>query len=164
MNPEIYYHILELGVIYEKGGKQGSKWRVGERKRLLDECELWRHLLQYASMEEAGVDCSGQAFADLAAICKKRELPVYERVLSLRAELMTSTHRYVVSESDKNVIVERMTEAIDEIERSVSDPGGKPNAYKVMHRLHNMPKALHGSDELGRGTCVTVQEALEWGT
>ena len=37
MNPEIYYHILEIGVIFEKGGKQGNRWHWGEKKRLLDD-------------------------------------------------------------------------------------------------------------------------------
>jgi len=56
VNPEFCYHLLEIGVIYEKGGKQGDHCRMEEKKRLLDECALWRNLIQYAAWEESGVD------------------------------------------------------------------------------------------------------------
>ena len=162
MNPEIYFHILEIGVIYEKGGKKGTKWLLGEKKRLLDECELWRHLIQYAA-EEAGLDCSEKVFSDLRKICKKHGLPCYERVLSLRTELLASTCRHIVPEDDKKLVIAYMTEAIDEIERNLSNREGKSKAYEVMYRLHNMPKALHGRDELGRGANISVKDALKWG-
>lgn len=150
MNPEIYYHILEIGVVYEKGGKQGTRWRMGEKKRLLDECWLWRNLIQYAAQEEKGVGCAEKAFADLEEICKKHALPCYERALSMREVLVTSTRKFVVQDSDKNALVEQMLKEIDEIEKHVSEREGKADAYRAMQRLHNMPKALHGADELGR--------------
>ena len=150
MNPEIYYHILEIGVIFEKGGKQGNRWRWGEKKRLLDECRLWRNLIQYAAQEEKGVGCAEKAFSDLEEICKKHALPCYERALSMREELVTSTRKFVVQDSDKNALVEQMLKEIDEIEKHVSEREGKADAYRAMQRLHNMPKALHGADELGR--------------
>ena len=163
MNPEIYYHILEIGIIYEKGGKNGTKWLLGEKKRLLDECELWRHLIQYAAEEDAGLDCSEKVFSDLRRICKKHDLPGYERVLSLHSELLASTRRHIVPEDDKKLAIAYMTEAIDEIERNLSNREGKSKAYEVMYRLHNMPKALHGHDELGRGANISVKDALKWG-
>lgn len=161
MNSEIYYHILEIGVVYEKGGKQGTRWRMGEKKRLLDECWLWRNLIQYASLEEKGVDCAEKAFSDLEKICKKHahlcfgggrksSFPCYERALSMREELTSSTRKFVVWDSDKNVLIGQMLKEIDEIEKCVSNRDGKADAYRAMQRLHNMPKVLHGDDELGR--------------
>lgn len=163
MNPEIYYHILEIGVIYEKGGKQGTKWHVEEKRRLLEECALWRRLIQYASAEESGIDCTEKVFSDIGKICKKHTLPGYERVLSLRPELTVSSSRHVILDDEKKLIIAYMTEAIDEIERNLSNREGKSNAYEAMYRLHNLPKALHGSDELGRGASITAKDALELG-
>ena len=140
MIPEIYFHILEIGVIYEKGGKKGTKWLLGEKKRLLDECELWRHLIQYAAEEEAGLDCSEKVFSDLRKICKKHGLPGYERVLSLRSELLASTCRHIVPEDDKKLVIAYMTEAIDEIERNLSNREGKSKAYEVMPRTPRPPQ------------------------
>lgn len=88
MNPEIYYHVMEIGVIYEKGGSRGDKWRWGERRRLLDECMLWRDLIRCAALEEKGVDCSEKIFSELSRICKKYKLPAYERFFSLQKELV----------------------------------------------------------------------------
>ena len=75
MTPDIYYHILEIGFIFEKGRTIGDRWRFGEKKRLLDECRLWRNLIQYAASEEEGKDCSDMAFAGLEEICRKHKNP-----------------------------------------------------------------------------------------
>lgn len=36
-----YYHILEIGILYEKGGQRGQLWRFGEQKRLKKEALFW---------------------------------------------------------------------------------------------------------------------------
>ena len=32
MRPELYYHIIEIGVIFEKGRKSGDGWVKGEKE------------------------------------------------------------------------------------------------------------------------------------
>jgi hypothetical protein len=37
MRPELYYHILRIGIVYEKGRKDGDRWKWKEQKLLSDE-------------------------------------------------------------------------------------------------------------------------------
>ena len=162
MNSEIYYHILEIGFIYEKGRQTDNRWHVGEKGLIQDECQLWKNLIYYASLEDKGVDCSDKAFGDLSAICKKHHLPNYETIIAKKNDLVESTNRYVLDEAKKSVLIDRMIELIKEIESCTTRINGKPEAYKALRQLHNIPRALHGADELGNGLPITFEEALKY--
>lgn len=162
MRAEIYYHILEIGFTYEKGRKTGERWHLGEKALLLAECRLWRNLIRYAALEENGVDCSGEAFAELAAVAGRYRLENYERVIKLRPELEASTNRHEGKEAEKKILVNGMLELIAAIERSTESKDGKSDAYKALRQLHNIPRALHGADELGPCVSITFAEAAEY--
>ena len=162
MTPDIYYHILEIGFTFEKGRKIGGFWRFGEKKLLLDECRLWRNLIQYAASEEEGKACSDAAFADLTDMCRKYRLKNYERVLGLRHELESSANRFESDVTGRKVLVNRMLELISTVEKSTESRRGKADAYKALQALHNIPRALHGDDALGTAVPITPAEALKY--
>ena len=162
MNSGIYYHILEIGFIYEKGRQVDERWHLGEKKRLIDLCQLWKNLIKYAALEDTGIDCSDKAFSDLILICKKHKLPNYDRVIALRANLTESSNKFNLVESKKKLLIDLMLELIKTIEDSTENKDGKPLAYKALRKLHNIPRALHGNDELGNNIPITCEEALEY--
>ena len=161
MTHDIYYHILEIGFIFEKGRKIGDRWRFGEKKRLLDECRLWRNLIQYAASEEEGKDCSDMAFAGLEEICRKHKIKNYERIIALRSELEASLNRFETDETDKKKLIDRMFELISVVEKSTEARDGKADAYRALQALHNIPRALHGNDALGTAVPITCAEAMK---
>ena len=162
MKPEIYYHILDIGVTYEKGCLDGERWHYKERNRLIDECRLWRNLLMYADLEMCRTDCSEKVFTELAEISKKYHLPNYEMILDIRDELINSDYSYKLADAGREMLTDRIIRLISEVETNVADRKGKVNAYKALHRLHNLPKALHGTDELGKCFPITPEQAMEY--
>ena len=76
-----YYQILDTGILYEKGRKNGKLWRIGERKRLREEVLFWQDVLDFISLEKNGIDCSEKLFDRIEKLCKKYKFPHYERVL-----------------------------------------------------------------------------------
>ena len=160
MNPGIYYHILQIGVTYEKGRPSGGLWRLRERSRLRDECALWRNLISYARSEYDNVDRSEKCFSDLKDICKKYDLPNYDRIIGMRDELVASSDRYIVDVDKRNMVVKRILELISEVESCTKRLNGKADAYRAMTAMHNLPKALHGIDTLGSLPTISPEEAM----
>ena len=78
MHSAIYYHVLEIGFLYEKGNRTGTKWRPGEKRRLQDDCAFWKKLIAYGMQEKCGVDRSEKLFSDLEALCTKALRGMYE--------------------------------------------------------------------------------------
>lgn len=162
MVPDIYYHILEIGFRFEKGRKDGDSWRFGEKKLLSDECRLWRNLIRYAESESEGIDCTDQAFRDLTEICRKHRLENYERVIGLRAELEASRNRFEIGKEEENELTERMLQLISGIEESTKTRNGKADAYEALQKLHNIPRAMHGTDALGTAVPITFAEVKKY--
>ena len=160
MNPGIYYHILQIGVTYEKGRTSGCLWRPRERSRLRDECTLWRNLISYAGSEYDNVDRSEKCFSDLKDICKKYDLPNYDRITGMRDELVASSDRYIVDVDKRDMVVNRILELISEVESCTKRLNGKADAYRAMTAMHNLPKALHGIDTLGSLPTISPEEAM----
>ena len=149
MNPGIYYHILQIGVTYEKGRQSGRLWLLHERSLLRDECSLWRNLISYAELEYEHTDCSGKCFSDLSHICKKYDLPNYVMIIGKQDELMSSPDRFIVESTKREMTVSRILELISEVENCTKRKNGKADAYRALTQIHNLPKALHGTDALG---------------
>ena len=163
MNPGIYYHILQIGVTYEKGRRRGGLWSFSERSLLRDECSLWRRLVSYAELEYENTDCAEKCFSDLMWICKKYDLPNYDMIIEKRDELMSSPDRFIVDIDKRDMIVNRIMELIAEVETCTKKINGKDHAYRAMTQLHNLPRALHGSDALGGQPPISPEEAINWG-
>ena len=162
MNPEIYYHILQIGVTYEKGRRGGGLWSFRERSLLRDECSLWRSLVSYAELEYEHTDCSEKCFSDLKCICKKYDLPNYDRIIEKRDELVSSHDRFIVDIDKRNMIVSRIMDLIDEVETCTKRINGKDDAYRAMTKIHNLPRALHGIDALGGTWPISPEEAMKY--
>ena len=162
MNPGIYYHILQIGVTYEKGRPSGGLWHLHERSRLRDECTLWRNLISYAASEYDNIDRSEKCFSDLRNICKKYDLPNYDRVIGIQDELLASSDRFIVDIVKRDMVVDRILKLIVEVESSTKRMNGKADAYRAMTQMHNLPKALHGIDELGDLPAISPEEAMKY--
>ena len=160
MNPGIYYHILQIGVTYEKGRPSGGLWRPRERSRLRDECTLWRNLISYAGLEYDNVDRSEKCFSDLKDICKKYDLPNYGRIIDMHDELVSSPERFIIDSDKRDMVVNRIQELISEVEACTKRLNGKAEAYRAMTAMHNLPKALHGIDALGSLPPISPEEAM----
>lgn len=162
MNPGIYYHILQIGVTYEKGRSSGGLWHLHERSRLRDECSLWRNLISYAGSEYDNVDHSEKCFSDLRGICKKYDLPNYDRVIGMQDELLASSDRFIVDIDKRDMVVNRILALISEVESCTKRINGKADAYRAMGAMHNLPKALHGIDTLGSLPAISPEEAMKY--
>ena len=162
MNPGSYYHILQIGVTYEKGRQSGGMWLLHERSLLRDECALWKNLIGYAEMEYKQIDCSEKCFSDLKSICKKYDLPNYGKIIEKQDELVSSPDRFVVDDTKRNMIISRILELISEVEDCTKKINGKADAYRAMTRIHNLPGALHGIDALGGFPPVSPEEAMKY--
>ena len=162
MNAAVYYHILEIGVVYAKGNKRGKLWRLGERRYLTDECALWRKLVLSVEREADGVDCSEEVRREIQSVCDRYHLPNYKRVLELWNSLIAEDSAFNLEKEKRERLTGLMRKLIEEIEGSIKRFGGKADAYKGMVRLHNLPKALHGKDALGGGTPISYEDALRY--
>ena len=162
MRPELYYHIIEIGVIFEKGRKSGDGWVKGEKELLLEECNLWKKFIEYASLENEGIDCSEEAFERLRIICKKFKLPNYTRIITMQRDVLNDENVFCIEEAKKNKLIEVMLNLLSNLEKCIADPNGKMETYEILRKLHNIPRALHGRDTLGGAPPITFEDALKY--
>ena len=148
MNQGIYYHIMGIGIVYEKGRGRGKLWKLGERNKLLRHCELWRKLIQCAAREREGTDSAQEAFQALTDICAKDDLPCYKRVIGLKEKLIQSKTQYSVEERVCQELNQMMTDIITKMEEGIRGKAKKEEVYRMMQVLHHFPKRLYGDDEL----------------
>lgn len=95
-------------------------------------------------------------------ICRKHRLENYERVIGLRAELEASRNRFEIGKEEENELTERMLQLISGIEESTKTRNGKADAYEALQKLHNIPRAMHGTDALGTAIPITFAEAMKY--
>lgn len=162
MRPEMYYHIIEIGVVFEKGRKLGDSWVRGEKKLLSEECKLWRNLIEYASLESKGTDCSEEAIERLREICRKFTLPNYLRIITMQRDVIHDGNVFCIEEVKKNKLIGVMLGLLSDFEKCIVDKNGKPEAYNILRKLHNVPRALHGIDILGGAPPITFEDALKY--
>lgn len=148
-----YYHILEIGVLYEKGGQRGRFWRFGEQKRLGKEALFWQRILEYIQIEKTGTDCSERLFVDLDKLCRKYRLPNYERILQMKEELSDSRYLYEVNEREAQSVHHIIACLLTEMEKNLTDWNGKARVYRIMAVMHQFPKVMHGKDVLNENCC-----------
>lgn len=118
--------------------------------------------IQYAESEYDNVDQSEKCFSDLSVICKKYDLPNYDRIIGMRDELVSSSDRFIVDIVKRDMVVDRILKLIVEVESSTKRMNGKADAYRTMTQMHNLPKALHGIDELGDFPAISPEEAMKY--
>ena len=117
MDISYYYQILDMGILYEKGGKRGKHWKIGERKRLREEVLFWQDLLGFITDEENGIECSDKLFESLKKLCKKYKFPNYERVLEKKDELVNSDYKFVRNKDEELKIYNLMKQLLLDLQK-----------------------------------------------
>lgn len=148
MDISYYYQILDIGILYEKGGKSGKRWKIGERKRLRSEIVFWQNLMDYISSEKKGIDCSEQLFANLEFLCQNYKLPNYERVLEKKQELLTDKCIFKIDEDEELKLHTFMNQLLFDMRKNLDEYKNKEIVYRILAIFHNLPKALHGNNIL----------------
>lgn len=148
MDISYYYQILDTGIMYEKGRKEGKRWKIGERKRLRDEILFWQKLLEFISNEENGIECSEKLFESLESLCKKYKFPNYERILEKKDELKNSNYVFEMNEADKLKIYNLIRQLLQDMQENLDYHKDKEMVYRILVVLHNLPKSMHGRNIL----------------
>lgn len=148
-----YYQILDMGIVYEKGGLRGKLWKPREQKRLREELLFWRELIESVSMEQKGIDCTGRVFGHMEQICRKFKLPNYERILEYREKITEDQCIFDVDKAVEFKINQLMLTLIGDAENYVNRYNGKAMLHRLLCMLHNFPKVMHGSNILNENCC-----------
>lgn len=148
MDVSLYYQILDIGILYEKGRKNGKLWRFGERKRLKDEILFWQKILDYISTEKKGITCSKELFKNLEKLCKKYKFPNYERILLQKDELLKCNYKFKINKDEEAKINDFMKQLLSDMLKNLNDYKNKKSTYRLLSILHNLPKAMHGRNIL----------------
>ena len=161
MDISFYYQLLDTGILYEKGNKNGKRWRIGERRRLNEEIYFWQSLLEFISDEENGVDCSEKVFGNLERLCRRYSFPNYERVLKKKQELING-HCTYERKKDEELKIRNLTKRLmADMEKNLNDFKDKEMVYRILTVLHHLPKALHGRNILNEScNLVSYSDAL----
>lgn len=156
-----YYQILDTGILYEKGRKNGKLWRIGERKRLSEEVLFWQSLLDFISLEENGIDCSEKLFNSIEKLCKKYKFPNYERVLENKEEIVNGICIFDRKQEEEMKIYNLMKCLMKDMQTNLDIYRDKEKAYLILTIMHNLPKAMHGSNVLNENcNLVSYNDAL----
>lgn len=148
MDISFYYQILDTGILYEKGGKKGKRWKIGERKRLTEEVIFWQNLLEYISDEEKGIECSDALFENLKDLCKKYKFPNYERIYNKKDELINSDCKFIIKKEEELKIRNLMKQLLLDLQKNVEEYKDKEKVYQILRVLHNLPGSMHGQNIL----------------
>lgn len=161
MDVSYYYQILDTGILYEKGGKRGKRWKIGERKRLREEILFWQTVLDFISNEENGIECSEKLFESLERLCKKYKLPNYKRILGKKEELVSSRCIFERKKEEELKIYNLMKCLMLDLQRELDMCKDKEMVYHILTILHNLPKAMHGRNILNEScNLISYSDAL----
>ena len=162
MNISYYYHILDIGILYEKGKKRGKIWRIGERKRFKDELLFWQSLIDFISKEYNGIECSEILFQNLESLCHKYNFPNYERILCLKEELVNCDFTFEINNHEELVIRSLIKQLLSELQKYIENFCGKEMAYRILIIIHNLPKSMHGKSIINKNCSVmSCSDALQ---
>ena len=163
MDISLYYQILDIGIVYEKGGQRGKRWRISERKRLKEVMIFWRKIIGDISQEKEGSINGEWVFDSLENLCKKYKFPNYERILERKEELINCTVKFERKEQEEASLRGFMEALLSDAERNLEGRGGKDAVYRLLSILHNLPKAMHGKNILNPNfSPISYQDALRY--
>lgn len=161
MHISYYYQILDMGILYEKGGMRGEHWRIGERKRLKEEVSFWINLLEFISAEEKGIECSDRLFKELERLSNKYRFPHYQRILEKKWELISNNYRFERKKDEELNIRSLMKALFLEMQKNLYVYKAKKEVYDILRILHNIPKVMHGNNILNQNShIVSYRNAL----
>lgn len=161
MDISYYYQILDTGILYEKGRKEGKRWKIGERRRLREEVIFWQNVLEFISNEENGIECSDKLFESLNILCKKYKFPNYERILGKKDELINSDCKFVRNKDEELKICNLMKSLLLDMQKNIDDYKDKEMVYRILVVLHNLPKSMHGQNILNEScNLISCNDAM----
>ena len=162
MDIGIYYHVLEIGLVFEKGKQRGKIWRINERMRLRDELSFWKKIINYIEIEESGIDCYEKFFSDLDNFVKKYDVENYKRILEMKNDIRMFSCINEYKNEDLTIINRFILRLLDDFNCELDKFGGKSNAFRIMRVMHNLPRVFHGKDILGGGDAISIEDAIEY--
>lgn len=164
MHIGIYYHILEIGIVFEKGQKEGKLWKIGERKRLYKESCFWKNIIKHISLEANGVEASDVIFDEMLMLAEEYDIKNYYRIVNMKNELIEYDDNIEYSEEDLLCVNEIFDKLLVDFNSELNKFTGKNNAYKILEIMHNFPKVFYGRDVLGGGEAISFEEAVKYAT
>lgn len=161
MDVSIYYQILDIGMLYEKGRNSGRLWKMGERKRLKELILFWQKVLDYISKEEEGIICSEELFQSLEKLCKKYKLPNYEKILDKKGDLVNNNCAFERKKDEEIKIRNLIERLLLDMKKNIEDYKNKEMTYRILTILHNLPKVMYGRSILSNSSnYISYSEAL----
>lgn len=163
MDISYYYEILDMGILYEKGGGGGKFWKIGQRKRLGKENLFWLNLLDFIAAEKNGIDCSDRAFQELEKLCNKYRFPYYQKILDKKWEFINSNYKFERIEDEEINIRGLMKALLLEMQEKLYVQKDKKEVYNILRILHNIPRPMHRRILLSEGWDVVLyKDALSY--
>lgn len=153
-----YYHIINIGMIYEKGFSSGHFWKRDEKNRIKDECALWLELVNLSdSVDKAGAE--KLAMDKLRDITKKYPLPNYEKLIELIPQVGNTALIFPAEEYDaaKDYLVDIINRIACEV-----DYGTRKSTYALLEKAHNIPRYFYHEDLFGKGGGARFDDVIEW--
>ena len=164
MHIGIYYHILEIGIVLEKGKKEGKLWKIGERKRLYKESCLWQNIIKNIRLEVNGMGSSDVVFDEMLMLAEEYDIKNYYRIVNMKNELIEYDDNIEYYEEDLKNVNEIFDKLLVDFNCELNKFSGKNNAYKILEIMHNFPKVFHGRDILGGGEAISFEDAVKYST
>lgn len=163
MNVSYYYQLLDTGITYEKGRKDGTIWKVGEKRRLRIVTKFWRFILDSIIFKKQGVDNSDKIFSELELLCSRNKYPNYERFLENKEKIRKDDSEFVRIADEENKVILFMEELMNDLDYSLKVSKDKNNVYKILTYLHILPKTMHGRNVLYNNVnMVSYKDALRY--
>ena len=161
MNISLYYHILEIGIVSEKGKQEGQLWKFGERKRLRKECEFWKNIIECIKREMAGEDAFDFMFDEMDKMVKDHHITSYSWIVERKDELKKAESYTECNSDDMDFVNCLLTELLHDLSLEIDKRNGKNNVYRLLAVMHNLPRIFYGEDLLGGSkTRITLEDAI----
>lgn len=162
MDISYYYHILGIGIVFEKGGQIGSRWKFGEQKQLNAEISLWKGMIRHIDAELRGEDNAEEFFEELRTVAAKHRLPNYLNVCNMKEELLGASPSAECKNEDVDYVNDLLLRLLDDLSLAVNDKDGKDHAYRILNVMHNLPRTFYGKDILGGTEPISLKDAVDY--
>ena len=155
---------MEIGIVYEKGRKEGRFWKIGERNRFKKECCFWHNIIKNIDLEISEIGYPDSIFDEMLILAKEYDIKNYYRILNMKDKLKEYYDNMEYSKKELIFVNEILNELLFDFNTELSKFNGKNNAYRILEAMHNFPKIFHGKDILGGGEAVSIEDAVKYST
>lgn len=153
-----YYHIIHIGMVFEKDRESGLIWKKEDKNRLKDECELWQKMMELSEKEDQAA-AEKEAVSLLSEIIRKYKLPDYERIIELIPQNNGTGLEF--PEEEFELAKKHLQDMIGKIDGEI-ELGNRKDAYTLLRKAHNIPRYFYHEDVFGKGGGIRFEDVLEW--